>query len=375
MKKTVLPLTIFIILLTILSSCQTSQNIKTQNDNSQYIYVTANGYGINKDDAINDAKLKALEEGVGAYISGKTLVVNYHLVDKSILKRVRGVILGYKVLSVEQFRQDTVKVSVKFKISPKMVNEAYWEIIREMDKPRVAIIIPEKIGSKKVSDPVSQDEMIKEFLKYDFRVVDKDTVNNMKIREAATLALNGDKNSINKLKQELGVDILIIGKGSASDGGNVMGLQTASANVSARAIWLSNGEVIYADSVRAGSPGLNLNDAGKMALKKAGNELSDLFIKEILKKWMNELANGRTITVLFNGVKSYSQAEEIKNILMKQSGVIDVLERSYQNGIFRCDIIFNGSSSILAQKIKKYLNKDNPTIVSMEVLHLVIKLK
>ncbi len=374
MKKIVLSVALIIGLAIMLSACQAPQPIENQ-ENPNFIYVTANGFGINQEDAINDAKLKALEQGVGAYISGKTLVVNYHLVNKTILKRVRGVILGYKVLKTEQYNQNTIKVVVKFKISPKLVNEAYWEIIREMDKPRIAVIIPEKINNSIVKDPVAQDSIISEFLKYDFRVVDSNTVNSMKIREEAQLALHGNKSSINRLKQELNVDILIIGNATAQSGGEVMGMETSSANVEAKAIWLSNGGIIYADSVRAGSPGLNYSDAGKLALKKAGNQLGDLLIKKILEKWMYELANGRTITVLFNGVTNYQEAQEIKNILLKKVDAIDVLERGYQSGVFRCDVIFNGSTQILAQKIIKYLYGKNPKIVSLEMLHLVITVK
>ncbi len=374
MKKT-LPIVIMIIALAVFfASCQAPQT-QTENDSSSYIYVTAEGYGINQQDAINDAKLKALEKGVGTYISGRTLVVNYHLVNKTILKKVRGVILGYKVLKVVQFRKDTIKVTVKFKISPKMVNEAYWEIIREMEKPRIAVVIPENIAGKVVSDPVAQNTLINEFLKYNFYVVDKNVVNQMKIREEALLAMKGNKNAVSVLQQELGVDILILGKSSAQSGGEVMGMETASANVGARAIWLSNGEVIYADNVRAGSPGLNVQDAGKLALKKAGSELGEILVKKILDKWMDELANGRTITVLFNGVKDYKEAESIKNILLSKVGAIDVLERSYQNGIYRCDVIFNGTAAILAQKIMTVLSSKKPEIVSAEVLHLVIKIK
>ncbi len=374
MKKT-LPIVIIIIALAVFfTSCQAPQT-QTENDSSSYIYVTAEGYGINQQDAINDAKLKALEKGVGAYISGRTLVVNYHLVNKTILKKVRGVIRGYNVLKVVQFRKDTVKVTVKFKISPKMVKEAYWEIIREMEKPRIAIVIPENIAGKVVSDPVAQNTLINEFLKYNFYVVDKNVVNQMKIREEALLAMKGNKNAVSVLQQELGVDILILGKSSAQSGGEMMGMETASANVGARAIWLSNGEVIYADNVRAGSPGLNVQDAGKLALKKAGSELGEILVKKILDKWMDELANGRTITVLFNGVKDYKEAESIKNILLSKVGAIDVLERSYQNGIYRCDVIFNGTAAILAQKIMTVLSSKKPEIVSAEVLHLVIKIK
>jgi hypothetical protein len=375
MRKTISIIIILIAMSVLFASCQAPQTQTTNNNTSSYIYVTSKGYGINQQDAVNDAKLKALEEGVGAYISGRTLVVNYHLVNKTILKKVHGVILGYDILKVEQFRKDTVRVTVKFKISPKMVSEAYWEIIREMEKPRIAIVIPERIGGKSLSDSISQNTVIKDFLKYDFYVVDKDTVNQMKIREEASLAMKGDKKAITSLKQELGIDILILGNASAQSGGEIMGMETASANVEARAIWLSNGDVIYADSIRAGSPGLNVQDAGKLALKKAGNELGEILVKKILSKWMDELANGRTITVLFNGVRNYEEAENIKKILLEKVGVIDVLERSYQNEIYRCDIIFNGTAAILAQKITMALSSKKPEIVSAEVLHLVIKIK
>ena len=357
-----------------LSSCQSPQRVKNTTNNSEYIYVTSNGYGINQEDAVNDAKLKALEQGVGAYISGKILVVNYHLVNKTILKKIHGVILGYNILKTEQYNKDTVKVTVKFKISPKMVDQAYWEILRDMNKPRVAVIVPEKIENSVVGDPVSQTEIIKTLLKYNFNVVDKSIVNQMKVREEAILAIKGDTDAIKRLKQELGVDILILGQGEAESGGEVMGMQTASANLQARAVWLSTGEIIYSDSVREGSPGLNTIDAGKLALKKAGDELGEIFVKKILEKWMDELANGRTITVLFNGVQNYSEAEKIKEILMNQVGAIDVLERSFQKGTYRCDVIFNGNASILAQKISKYFGDKKAKIISKEVLHLVIHL-
>ena len=357
-----------------LSSCQSLQRVKNTTNNPEYIYVTSNGYGISQEDAVNDAKLKALEQGVGAYISGKILVVNYHLVNKKKKKKIHGVILGYKILKTEQYNKDSVKVTVKFKISPKMVDQAYWEILRDMNKPRVAVIVPEKIENSVVGNPVSQTEIIKTLLKYNFNVVDKSIVNQMKVREEAILAIKGDTNAIKRLKQELGVDILILGQGEAESGGEVMGMQTASANVQARAVWLSTGEIIYSDSVREGSPGLNTIDAGKLALKKAGDELGEIFVKKILEKWMDELANGRTITVLFNGVQNYSEAEKIKEILMNQVGAIDVLERSFQKGTYRCDVIFNGNASILAQKISRYFGDKKAKIISKEVLHLVIHL-
>ncbi|MEI6520860.1 MAG: hypothetical protein WCO98_12600, partial [bacterium] len=65
--------------------------------------VTAQGVGIGadkakaRDEAIQDAQRKAVEQGVGLYIKSETVVANFTLVSDNIYKEAAGYVHAYNI--------------------------------------------------------------------------------------------------------------------------------------------------------------------------------------------------------------------------------------------------------------------------------------
>nr|HPG48534.1 hypothetical protein [Petrotogaceae bacterium] len=113
MKKALVFLSV-IALLVMITSCSAPAKQKTYFELQQELYkqnrtsdvaiapsvetVVVEGIGIDKDDALLDARLKALQQVVGLKLYSQSQVSNFTLVDKQTYTKTQGYIKSEKIL-------------------------------------------------------------------------------------------------------------------------------------------------------------------------------------------------------------------------------------------------------------------------------------
>ncbi len=350
----------FFLILFFLAGCTTQHQIVVEHPTpvkpiDETVVVTTKGMGINEEDAIRDAAVKALQQEVGFYLTGRTMVSNYELLDKTVLTRTHGMILGQKVISMSRASDNTVVVKVKFKISKKILEDNIYDIIMFMNKPRVMVVIPERQLGRSVPDPAGETAVIHTLLEKGFYVVDQRQVKAIRYSNMVRLAAQGNKDAAERLGAEFGADVIITGEAFSESGGELMGLQTARASILARAIWADTGEIIAAKAVQRGSADLTAEIAGKKALESAGDELAKYMIEKIIANWVMAVDNGMNVQLLVIGMKDIDDYNAFISILKALPGVREVYGRSFSKGIAKIDVTVIGTSQLLAQKIRRFV--------------------
>ncbi len=156
--------------------------------------VTATGMGsiINgdvahaRDDAIDDALRKGLEQVMGMMISAETLVENYQLIEDNIYSKTQGYVQTYQVVS--EGRQSELLYEVTVRALVKMSDlkndlDAIATLMRRKNTPRMMVLIEEaNIGETPGMHLVTTDlntaetAMMEFFMDKGFRFVDQQTV-------------------------------------------------------------------------------------------------------------------------------------------------------------------------------------------------------
>src|SRR3989338_3700233 len=233
----------------------------------QITTITVEGIGavvkgdlaIAKDNALNDALRKAVEQAVGTLVQAQTLVDKYQLISDEIYTKSQGYIKKYTIISERpDLNQGILKVTIQANVSIGDIRNdlnAIGLLIERKGKHRMMVIIDEKIGGAEsgYSANLSESEtvIIQKFTEKGFNFVDEATVKKNMKRNMALQAIGGDDNAAASIGLEYGAEVVIIGSAVAKLAGKgIAGTEMKSihASITARAIRADTGEIISSAS-------------------------------------------------------------------------------------------------------------------------------
>lgn len=213
------------------------------------------------------------------------------------------------------------------------------------------MVIPEHHLTRRIPDPAGETEIIKRLLEKGFKVVDQSQVAKIRYSDQVKAALEGDTNLAVKIGLQYGAEVIIIGEAfSESAGRGIGGMESCRARVEARAIKTDTGEILVADGRHAGSLDIAEAIAGKKALQKAGGELADYFIEQIVAKWGSEVTATAGIELVISGI-NYSQFSQFKSALASLRGVKGIHQRSFTGGRAVIEIDLKGDAQAFADEL------------------------
>ncbi|MCD6449811.1 MAG: hypothetical protein J7L34_04810 [Thermotogaceae bacterium] len=116
---------------------------------SNGMVVTVEGYGMNKQQALDDAYRRALEEVAGAWIKAKTKVEDMTPIEDLVLSRVSGFVKLKKIVSYEYDEDmESYKVVAEVEVIEENVKEVISDLLKEAGDPSVGLIIKEEYSPK-----------------------------------------------------------------------------------------------------------------------------------------------------------------------------------------------------------------------------------
>ena len=319
--------------------------------------ITAGDKERARDAAIWGALRQAVEQSLGTFLQSESIVENYQLISDNIISDTAGYIQKYYIL--EEFYQDELyRVKIKaYVASGKLENDlaAVGLLMLQKHKPRVMVIIQEKrLDRRRVSDPVSETEIIKRLLKKGFKIVDQAQVKKIRYNDQVRAALAGNDQIAAKIGGHYGAEVVIIGEAFsefAASGGILGKMISCRASVYARAIRTDNGEIIAAEGKQAGGIDISKNIAAEKALQNSGGQLSDFLIKQILSKWRSDVIDTTSVQLVVTGI-DYRQFVKFKDVLKSTvRGVRAVHQRTFLGNRAVIDIDLKGDSQALADEL------------------------
>ena len=336
----------------------------------QITTITVEGIGaivkgdlaIAKDNALNDALRKAVEQAVGTLVQAQTLVDKYQLISDEIYTKSQGYIKKYAIISERpDINQGILRINIQADVSIGDIRNdlnAIGLLIERKGKPRMMVIIDEKIGSAEsgYSTNLSESEtvIIQKFTEKGFNFVDEATVKKNMKRNMALQAIGGDDNAAASIGLEYGAEVVIIGSAVAKLAGKgIAGTEMKSihASITVRAVRAATGEIISSASEKGATAHLDETAGGALAIKKAGEKLASSLIDQIIAKWSGEVGGQTTVQLTVSGI-DFVSLNKFKTIIQSQvRGVLKLNQRSFTAGVAVIDVETKTNAQSMAEEL------------------------
>ena len=324
--------------------------------------IVKGDHAIAKDNAVNDALRKAVEQAVGTLVQAQTLVDKYQLISDEIYTKSQGDIKKYSVISERpDLNQGILKVTIQADVSIGDIKNdlnAIGLLLERKNKPRMMVIIDEKIGSAEsgYTPNLSESEtvIIQKFTEKGFNFVDQATVKKNIKRNMALQAIAGDDSAAAAIGLEYGAEAVIIGNAVAKLAGKgIAGTEMKSihASVTARAVKADTGEILATASEKGATAHLDETVGGALAIKKASEKIASNLIDQIITKWSGEVGGQTTVQLVITGI-DFVSLNKFKTIIQSQvRGVLKLNQRSFTAGVAVIDIETRTNAQSMAEEL------------------------
>lgn len=341
--------------------------------------VTAEGVGavfgndraIARDQAIQDALRKAVEQAVGTLVSSETMVQNFQTLNDKIYTQTQGYIQNYRILSETpgtNVHQVTIQATVAIGDLEKDL-QALGFLLGQVGKPRIMILVAEQqIGQQyynywwgthrgtQADLNVAENTIMDRFREKGFDIVDHQAqAGNIKVPPAFQVVELSNQNAIT-LGKQVDAEIVLIGKALARSVGSIAGtsMKSLQANISMRAIQIDNARVLSSGNENAAAVHIDEVTGGVEAIKKASIKMSDKMMDDILKNFQKRVGATTTVQLIVLGLADANDIRRFKTSVLSQvRGVEGIHERSFSESMVKMDLDVRGSAQSISQDISR----------------------
>ncbi len=320
---------------------------------------------IARDQAIEDAQKRAVEQAIGIMIDSQTQVENYQLISDRILSQIKGYITRYAVIGENQ-DSGLLRVRISAEVALGKLGEdltAIGILMGQMHKPRTMILVAEQnvggdvnawwTGQHAETDmSVVESAFMDKFIGKGFEFIDHevasreikvsqaDRVQDLNAAQAKTIGTQAD------------AEVVIIGKAVAKLYGEVGGgMKSVQADLTAKAVRTDTGQVIASTTTHAAAVHIAELTAGTEALKKAANQAADDMMTKILTVYSREVGGTRPVAITITGLTK-AQFVKFKDLLRNQvRSIKDLHERSFTGGTARISVDSKSSAQQLSDEL------------------------
>lgn len=324
--------------------------------------------------ALEDSFRNAVRKILGTMVTAESYTQNAISIDDSIVTKAKGYIKTYDILG-EQKDKESILLKVKVILSIEPIKDdltAMKILIDAMGNPRIVQLIDED-GQETISHSYAVEQITKIFTKNGFNCVDPFSTGNITEKEILNAFEKGDFIGLDSDK--LKADILMLGKGRVENITNIeiSGLIGCIVNLDIKVIRIETGKIVTEQSTRINGVGANRESAYKNAFSKAGEDISDLLIDEIIKAWGSSLLNGRDISLEVS-VDDYTKLKDFKKRVSHLFGVKQISQKYFKDGKALFLLKFTGSAQTLAEIISTTYFMDIKVAIA-ELSNDVVKVK
>jgi hypothetical protein len=318
--------------------------------------VTVQGYGITRDEAINDALRNAVEQAVGTLVDSQTLVQNAEVIKDEIYTKSRGFVQDWTIVSEQQNAGQTMvtaRVQVDTNPNSRLMGQLQrLKLIEQgLRDPRIGVVIPEYHISRPIPDPAGETAVIKKLIEAGFsRMVDARQIQNLRYTNTVKSILQGNRDDAISFASSQGLDYIIVGEAFSTRNSYMYGLVSCGARLEAKIIKADTGEVIATNGLYG--TGVHSSEflAAKMALNEAGEKMGDYMVQQLMAFASNP---EKGVQLIVKGITSYNKISILENELKQLRGVKNVYIRGYNGGIVTIDINYTYAPKTLAGELEK----------------------
>lgn len=257
--------------------------------------VTVDGTGRNRDEAIKNAERAAVEQVVGNFVDSQTLVENAMLKLDEIYTRAQGFVSGVKILSEGQsdgLYKVTARMNVESEPNSALIGQL--ETVMRLNDPRITVIMMRDNLAAGTHDELAETALNDKLLTVGFsHVVDADIVANLENAQLLERLYNGEKGLVG-VGSSYGADYLVLGQTHTNSqnvmlpdykngGYKTMAMIVSNADITAKIIKLTTGEIVGTFSVTAKGNDVIKDNSERNAIRNAA-ENAALELEKKFKK-------------------------------------------------------------------------------------------
>jgi hypothetical protein len=308
-----------------------------------------------RDTAISDALRKAVEQGVGTYITSSTTVEQMMLVEDRIYSESRGFVESYDILS-ETENDGVYAVKIKARVSMgKLKDElaAIGIIMKKKLNPRVMVIVRSRTdqgsfpgfdreGSRSAENLLESMMMAK-----GFRMVDAGQTARKK-RVAAMLADSAADAA--RLARDFGAELLVDVEVNRRfvDNRSVMGrsMPFFSNEVRMKAINTDSARVLYSGFKTSPPSGSAATGIVERQTRKLGREMIDA----VLNQWKKDVYQAESFMIEVRNA-GFARLNRIVTAIKDLRGMGQVTTRNFSGKTASLEVRFQGNINELATRL------------------------
>jgi len=309
-----------------------------------------------RDEALNDALRKAVEQGVGTFVTSEMTVEQQKLVEERIYTESLGYIQSYDIVregSSDGLYEVEISALVKMgKLAGDL--ESIGLLIRKKHYPRVMVVIYSRevdssiFGKNMEGNRQVENQVEGSLLEKGFRVVDAYQLGRKK--EAERLLIQGNTSKAAQIAKDQGAEILVVGEVRRSfvEVRKVMGTPTRflSNEIRLKALETDTAKVLFS-GYRTRPP----SGAGSFVpLEDAASELIDEMVQGILNQWRKDVYQAGAYQLEVSNA-SFNELTRLKQGLKAIRGVAGVQVRNFRSGRALLEVRYRGPLEALAEKI------------------------
>ena len=314
-----------------------------------------------RDQALDDALRKAIEQGVGAYIDAETRVENFQLISDEIYSKARGYVSSYRIIHEEQ-DGDLYIVVIRAVVNTTGIENdlaAIGILLRRQGRPRVMVIVKELASIADLSDensPMSsimfETMLLDRFRRQGFPVVDAATVADILEKDQLRLIIEGDDRTAALIGLEVGAEIIVAGTALYTVNSRIIAGSQRDIHefqVSSRAINTRTGRVLAGSAVTAAVP-----FSESQARTRAADSTASQLISAILSGWVE----GENITVIVAANADFARVQALSSELrLKLRGVVDVITRDFTGSRATLEVVSEtGTTEIIDELVSSEID-------------------
>ncbi|OPZ85679.1 MAG: hypothetical protein BWY76_01311 [bacterium ADurb.Bin429] len=305
-----------------------------------------------RDEAIQDAQRKAVEQGLGLFIKSETLVQNLQLVSDTIYKESSGFVHTYTVDSENyNAEKDLYWVKITAKVSLQRLEtrlDNLYEKLKIAGNPRIIIALN---GTASLRDPEGiANALTAELVEKGFKVIDDEQLIAVRQKDALRLIRNGDIDAKTVMLLQDKADIIIVGKVSADAAERILDdpvTISQKVTLDARIVRVDTARILGAKRGLGVGAGFSAKAALEAAEEKAGTDYLAKNLRTLLQAVLDPC---KEYTVKVTPC-TFGQLTAVENKLV-ESRFVRQVDARFEEGYGTLSVFFSGSAKLLAMHLE-----------------------
>lgn len=261
-----------------------------------------------RDDAIQDALRRAVEQGVGVFVDAATQTRDFETVADQIATRAGGYVRTYRIIS-EGAEGDLYKVTIEAQV---VIGPLLDDLIGlgltlgRLGHPRVMVMGVERADSADLNSRNVATQIERVMLGNQIPMVDQQFLEMRRARDAAVASASNDYQVAAALGRDFGAEVVIVYEANADyEGGDMIygqRFERYRGNVTLRVVDVDTAALIVSTTATDIGAAGGREGGARKALENAGKRIGETFFRELLLAWVNKVDRGSALELVLTGV-------------------------------------------------------------------------